>query len=99
MMAKFICLISLLVSLALKVEALSSVQVLEKVADQMDNVNTGLGIFSRSKIVSAASRSLRGENNAQVQESLNQAILTLAVVDVGGGVFRGIAPKKSSMSS
>ena len=91
MMAKFICLISLLVSLALKVEALSSVQVLEKVADQMDNVNTGLGIFSRSKIVSSVSRSLRGEDNAQVRESLNQAIVTLAVLDVGGGVLLPLA--------
>lgn len=91
MMAKFICLISLLVSLALKVEALSSVQVLEKVADQMQNVNTGLGIFSRSKIVSSVSRSLRGEDNAQVRESLNQAIVTLAVLDVGGGVLVPLA--------
>lgn len=90
-MAKFICLVSLLLSLALDVEALSSVQVLEKVADQMQNVNTGLGIFSRSKIVSSVSRSLRGEDNAQVQESLNQAIVTLAVLDVGGGVLVPLA--------
>lgn len=93
MMAKFICLISLLVSLALKVEALSSVQVLENVADQMENVNTGLGIFSRSKIVSSASRSLRGEDNAQVRESLNQAIVTLVLLDVGGGVLVPLASR------
>ena len=90
-MAKFICPISLLASLALEVEALSSVQVLEKVADQMQNVNTGLGIFSRSKIVSSVSRSLRGEGNAQVRESLNQAVVTLAVLDVGGGVLVPLA--------
>lgn len=91
MMAKFICLIFLLVSLALETEALSKVQALEIVADKMEIVNTGLGIFSRSKTVSSVSRSLRGEDNAQVRESLNQAIVTLLLLDVGGGVLVPLA--------
>ena len=93
MMAKFLCLIFLLVSLALETEALSEVQrqALEIIADKMETVNTGLGIFSRSKTVASVSRSLRGEDNAQVRESLNQAIVTLVVLDVGGGVLVPLA--------
>eukprot|EP00112_Aurelia_sp_Birch-Aquarium-sp1_P025380 Seg841.4 transcript_id=Seg841.4/GoldUCD/mRNA.D3Y31 product="hypothetical protein" protein_id=Seg841.4/GoldUCD/D3Y31 len=80
----------LLVCLSLGANALTKVQLLEKVSGQLSKWNAGLGIYSRSKIVNSLSRSLRGEDNASVREGLNQAIVTLAVLDIGGGVLAPI---------
>ena len=80
----------LLVCLSLGGNALTKVQLLEKVSGQLSKWNAGLGIYSRSKIVASVSRSLRGEDNASVREGLNQAIVTLAVLDIGGGVLAPI---------
>eukprot|EP00794_Sanderia_malayensis_P008638 gene8638-9570_t len=61
---------------------------------QLGRINAGLGIFSRSKIVASLSRALRGEDIGSVREGLQQAIVTLAVLDVGGGV---LAPYASNL--
>lgn len=90
-MTKFICLVSLVMSLSLGVGALNSVKVLNKAAEGMQRINLWLGTFSRSKTVSSVSRSLREEDNAQVRESLTQAIVTLVVLDVGGGALAPFA--------
>ena len=64
---------------------------LKIVGTKLSRVNAILGIYSRSKSVKTLSLSLREENNAQVQESLNQALATLLVLDVGAGVVLPVA--------
>ncbi|KAL9988830.1 hypothetical protein ACROYT_G003318 [Oculina patagonica] len=62
--------------------------VLEKVTSVFAKpTNVVFGTYSRSATVAALSRLLRGEDSAKVKESLNQAISTLALLDVGGGVL------------
>ena len=59
---------------------------LNKVATLLGTVNVAMGSFSRSKTVKTVSQSMRGGNNTELQEGLDQAITTLAVLDVGGGI-------------
>ena len=59
---------------------------LNKVATLLGTVNVAMGSFSRSKTVKTVSQSMRGDNDAELQEGLDQAITTLAVLDVGGGI-------------
>ena len=59
---------------------------LENVKSILQKGNVGLGIVSRSLIIASLSKALRGEDNESVREDLIQAIITLTVVDIGGGV-------------
>ena len=61
--------------------------VLTKVSSQLKVANFGLGVYSRSSIISAISQALRGDDEEDVRENLNQAIVTLAVMDIGGGAL------------
>ena len=69
-------------------------KVLEYASGKVARFSAGLGIYSRSTIVATLSRALRREDGESVRESLNQAIVTLVVLDVGGGV---LAPIVSSI--
>eukprot|EP00794_Sanderia_malayensis_P004088 gene4088-4640_t len=71
-------------------EVKKQVSALSKYGGKVQKINLGLGILSRSMIVHSLSKALRGEDGASVQESLNQAITTLAVLDVGGGILSPI---------
>lgn len=65
----------------------SAAQLLSRVESTLKVSNFGLGTYSRSSIIAAVSQSLRGEEDAKVRENLNQAIVTLAVLDIGGGAL------------
>eukprot|EP00794_Sanderia_malayensis_P008291 gene8291-9174_t len=66
-------------------------EILEKVSKKLNLpthvTNVGLGTISRSMIISASSQLLRGEDHETVKETLDMAIVTLAVRDIGGGVL------------
>eukprot|EP00112_Aurelia_sp_Birch-Aquarium-sp1_P003792 Seg1428.2 transcript_id=Seg1428.2/GoldUCD/mRNA.D3Y31 product="hypothetical protein" protein_id=Seg1428.2/GoldUCD/D3Y31 len=87
------CLILLILAVTFHGSQANNVKLLEKIAAKLQVTNVGLGTYSRSKIVGAISRQMRGEDQAAVQESLNQAIVTLALLDVGGGVIIPLVDK------
>lgn len=66
-------------------------RLLDRVASGFQYSNGGLGALSRSIVVQGISRQMRGEDPGSIQESLHQAIVTLAVLDVGGGILAPIA--------
>eukprot|EP00794_Sanderia_malayensis_P015447 gene15447-17029_t len=68
-------------------QAKSQVRVINRFAKPLQRINVGLGIFSRSLSVSALSKVLRGEDGASVRESFEQAVATLSVLDISGGIL------------
>ena len=88
-----LCHVILILAFIFHVSHAANVKLLENIAAKFQYTNTALGTFSRSKIVNAVSRQMRGENAESVQEGLNQAIVTLAVLDVGGGAIVPLADK------
>ena len=85
-MAK-LCFIALLFTTLFTGGDAGAAGVLNSVAKKLQRTSVAFGTFSRSKIVAAVSKQLRGEEGESVRESLNQAIVTLAVLDLGGGVL------------
>ena len=90
-MAKAVIISLLLLSMVITANAFRTAKALEKIGGALHATNTGLGIFSRSMIVSSVSKALRGEDAESVNEALRQAIVTLSVLDVGGGILVPIA--------
>ena len=87
-MLKLVAVVWLCISFASHASAKhSAAQLLSRVESTLKVSNFGLGTYSRSSIIAAVSQSLRGEEDAKVRENLNQAIVTLAVLDIGGGAL------------
>ena len=64
-----------------------SIRVLKSVARYFPKGNAALGAFSRSKTIASLSRTLRGDSPEDVRKSLAQAVLTLGLLDLGGGML------------
>lgn len=74
-----------------KVNWQNTAELLDAVGGKLGSTNTVIGSYSRLLSVSAILREQRGDDSVDVQESLNLAITTLSLLDIGGGILAPIA--------